>query len=340
MSETVQTVAESKSANRQAARPRGIVTRYGERYALLIAWLLVAVLVAVAIPGIFLRTDTLQTIFGTQSVLLVLALGLLFPLLTGLFDLSIASVLTLSAMTVALLNAQHGVPLPLAVLAGLGVGLVVGAINALLIVVFDLDSFIVTLGTSTLLLGVVQLVSQGQTVSGVDPTLTRFVTSIRVAFISLSFWGALLLCVVVWVLLTRTPLGRRLLVVGRNPEVARLSGLNTRRLRAGALIACSLLASLAGAVSVGTQGGADPTSGAAFLLPAFAAVYLGATAVTPGRFNVWGTFTAVYFLVTGITGLQLLGVPNFVQQLFYGGALVIAVGLSRLARRRSVRPTS
>src|SRR5690242_15135047 len=84
----------------------------------------------------------------------------------------------------------------------------------------------------------------------------------------------------------------------------------------------------------GTTGAADPTSGASFLLPAYAAVFLGATSIRPGRFNASGTITAVYFLVTGITGLQLLGVQSFVQQLFYGGALILAVALSRLTRER------
>jgi ribose transport system permease protein len=85
----------------------------------------------------------------------------------------------------------------------------------------------------------------------------------------------------------------------------------------------------------GTTGGADPSSGASFLLPAFAAAFLGATSIVPGRFNPWGSFIAVYFLVTGITGLQLLGVESFVQQLFYGGALVVAVVLSRLIGGRA-----
>ena len=84
----------------------------------------------------------------------------------------------------------------------------------------------------------------------------------------------------------------------------------------------------------GTSGGAGPSSGASLLLPAFAAAFLGATSIMPGRFNPWGTLIAVYFLVTGITGLQLMGVQSYVQQLFYGGALLVAVALSQLARGR------
>ena len=134
-----------------------------------------------------------------------------------------------------------------------------------------------------------------------------------------------------------TPLGRRLLFVGRGRSVSRLSGLQVNRIRWGSFIVCGLFAGLAGVMYAGSLGGADPVSGQTFLLPAFAASFLGATAIYPGRFNPIGTFIAVYFLVSGITGLQLLGVENFVQQLFYGGALVIAVTLSTLARRQAAR---
>jgi len=113
-----------------------------------------------------------------------------------------------------------------------------------------------------------------------------------------------------------TAIGRRLLFVGRGRSVARLSGVKVNRVR------------------IGTTGGADPSSSATFLLPAFAASFLGATSIMPGKFNPWGTLIAVYFLVAGITGLQLLGVPSFVQQLFYGGALLTAAALSQLARGR------
>lgn len=334
---TMESTARATRARRSRSRS---VADSLERYALIGVWAAVAVALAIAIPDIFLRTATLQTVFGTQSVLLVLALGLVFPLISGQFDLSIASVLTLSSMIVAILNAQHGVPVGIAALVALLVGAVVGGINAWLIVGFGLDSFIVTLGMSTILVGVVQFISDSQTVSGVSTTLIDLTVTYQLAYISLSFWSALVLAVLVWLLLSRTPVGRRLLVVGRSPDVARLSGLSTVRLRAGSLIACSVFAALAGVLSAGTQGGADPSSGAAYLLPAFAAVFLGGTAITPGRFNVWGTVVAVYFLVTGITGLQFLGVPNYVQQLFYGGALVIAVALSRLVRRQRERATT
>jgi ribose transport system permease protein len=107
-----------------------------------------------------------------------------------------------------------------------------------------------------------------------------------------------------------------------------------RRLRWGSFIASGLITGIAGVTSVGISGAANPTLGASFLLPAFAAAFLGGTTIRPGRFNPWGSIIAVYFLITGITGLQLLGVKSFVQELFFGGALVVGVILSQATQRR------
>ena len=104
-------------------------------------------------------------------------------------------------------------------------------------------------------------------------------------------------------------------------------------MRWGALITSATIAALAGVLYAGTTGAADPSSGSTFLLPAYAAAFVGATSIVPGRFNPWGTILAVYFLATGVTGLELLGAESFVQQLFYGGALVIAGALGALLRR-------
>jgi ribose transport system permease protein len=143
----------------------------------------------------------------------------------------------------------------------------------------------------------------------------------------------------VWYVLSYTAIGWRLLFVGRGREVARLSGIDVDRARLGALIVSSSFGALAGVLYAGTTGAADPTSGLTYLLPAFAAAFLGATSILPGRFNPIGATIAVYFLVTGITGLSIIGISTFVQNLFYGGALVIAVTLSQIVRGREERLT-
>jgi ribose transport system permease protein len=299
------------------------------RGALLVAWGVVIAVFGGLEPETFLTGANFQTIFGSQAVLIVLTLGLLVPLTAGDYDLSVASVLSLSAMVLALLNVDHGWSIGWSIVGALAAGLAVGAVNGGLVVLLGLDSFVTTLGMSAVASGVVLWISGSRTIGGVSNDLVDPVVVRRFLGIPLGFYYGLGLCVVLWYVLEFTPLGRRLLFVGRGRRVARLSGVRVGRMRFGALAASGLVAAGAGVLYAGSTGGADPTSGASFLLPAFAAAFLGATGIVPGRFNPWGSFVAVYFLWTGITGLQLHGARSFVQQLFYGGALVVALVLAR-----------
>ena len=305
-----------------------------QRIALPVAWLLLIAGFGIANPSVFLTAATFQTMLGSQAVLLVLTLALIVPLTAGDYDLSVAGVLTLSAMMVAILNVQHGWPIWAAIVAALVMGLVVGLANGLVMVFFGIESLIVTLGMGTLLTGITLWASDSATISGISQGLVDYVIVKRFAGISLAFYYAIALCAILWWVLEYTSIGRRLLFVGRGRSVSKLSGVRVGRVRIGALMGSAALAALAGVLYAGTSGGADPSSGSSLLLPAFAAAFLGATSIMPGRFNPWGTAIAVYFLVTGITGLQLMGVQSYVQQLFYGGALLVAVALSQLARGR------
>lgn len=306
-----------------------------ERAALPIVWGLTVLVFSMLKPDTFpTRSNFLVNIFGTQAVQVVLALALIIPLVTGDYDISVAANLALSAMIIAVLNVDHGWNVGLAILVALAAGAVIGLINGGLIVLLGIDSFIVTLGTSTFIAGVVLWISDSRTIGGISGGLVDNVIIRRFIGIPLGFWYALLLAGVLWYVLEYTPLGRRLLFCGRGRSVARLSGLRVARLRWGAMIASGVIAAGAGVIYAGTTGSADPTSGLNFLLPAFSAAFLGATTIQPGRFNPFGAVVAVYFLATGITGLQQLGVDTFIQQLFYGGALVLAVAASQLIRRR------
>lgn len=305
-----------------------------ERYALIAGLLLMVVVFSILKPETFFTWSNVSTILGSQAVLVVVTLGLIIPLTANDFDVSIAYVLTLSAMLIAVLNAQMGWPIWLAVAAALLMGFVVGLVNAFFITYFRIHSLIVTLGTGTFLHGLTLWVSDSMTISGIADGLMNVVIVWRLFGIPLEFYYALLLCVAVWYVFEYTALGRRMLFVGRGREVARLSGIDTDKVRRGALVASSVMGALGGVLYAGTQGAADPVSGASYLLPAFAAAFLGSTSIRPGRFNPWGSALAVYFLVVGITGLVFLGVSSFVQDMFYGGALVLAVTLSQLVRGR------
>jgi ribose transport system permease protein len=313
------------------------VSRLVERYALLGAWGVTCVIFGILRPDTFLTTANFTTIFGSQAILVVLTLALLVPLTAGDYDLSVAATMGLAAMTLAILNVNHGWSIWIAILAALGVGLLVGLINGALVVLLDIDSLIATLGTSTFIAGVILWISNSQTISGISDSLINIVVVDRFLGIPLEFYYGIALGLAMLYVFEFMPVGRRLLFVGRGRSVARLSGIRVSRLRWGALVASAVISAFAGVLYAGTLGSADPTSSLSFLLPAFAAAFLGATTIMPGRFNPVGSIAAVYFLVTGITGLQLLGVQTFVQQLFYGGALVLAVALSQFARRRDAR---
>ena len=304
-----------------------------QRLALPAAWLALIVVFGVIEPDTFLTSANAQNILGSQAVLVIVTMGLLIPLTAGDYDLSIASVLTLSSMIVALLNAQQGWPVGLAVVVAVAAGALAGLANGALVVLLRADSLVITLGSGTLIAGIVLWISNSETIGGVSSALVDPVSSWKLLGLPLAFVYGLALCVSVWYLLDFTPNGRRLLFVGRSRRVARLAGVRVGRVRVGAFVASGTIAAVAGVVYTGMTGGADPSSGESFLLPAFAAAFLGATSILPGRFNPWGSIIAVYFLVTGVTGLQLLGAASFVQQLFYGGGLILAVAVSRLTDR-------
>lgn len=318
--------------------PGGKVARsLAQRFSIVIALVVVVAVFGSLRPDTFLTTSTLQGILGSQAVLVVLTCALLIPLTAGDYDLSVAGVLMTSQMMIGVLNAQLGMNIWLVIVLCLLAGVVIGLLNGWFVLLFGVDPFIVTLGTGTILSGVVLWMGDSTTISGISTGLTNWVIVNRFLGVPLAFWYGLIITAGLWYFLEYTAAGRRLLFVGRGRAVSRLSGLRVTRIRWGALVASATLASLAGILYAGTTGAADPVSGEAFLLPTFAAAFLGSTAILPGKFNSWGSFIAVYFLVAGTTGLTMLGAQSYVSDLFYGGALVVAVCASRYSRRKEVR---
>lgn len=305
-----------------------------ERFGLVGVWLACILVFGVLQPDTFLTWSNFSSIFGSEAVLVIVTLGLIIPLTAGDFDLSIAQVLTLASMCTAILDTRLQLPLGLTLVLVLALGAVVGLLNGAITLWFRVHSLIVTLGVGTFLHGVTLWISDSQTISGVSSTLIQYVIVTRVFGIPVAFYYAILVCAAIGYVFSYTAFGQYLLFTGRNREVARLSAVNVSLVRMGAFVASGMLGALAGILYTGTTGSANPSSGTTLLLPAFAAAFLGATCIKPGRFNPWGSVVAVYFLVTGINGLSVLGFRTFVQDLFYGGALVIAVMVSQLLSGR------
>jgi ribose transport system permease protein len=215
----------------------------------------------------------------------------------------------------------------------IALSLVVGAIQAALIVKAGLSSFIVTLGTGTAFMGIAYAINENS-VAGVSVDYNKFMSDTFLG-LQVALWISFAVVILLWYVYGFTPLGRRLFFVGSNKNVARLAGINVNKLRMGSLISGSLLAALAAIVTSGYLNEADPTLASNFLLPALSGALLGTTCIWPGRPNPIGTFVATYFLVTGYTGLEELGLSGWIQQVFYGVALVAAVGVASFAARKS-----
>ncbi|MEY8828510.1 ABC transporter permease [Sedimentitalea sp. XS_ASV28] len=316
---------------------RNDVTYQLERFGLVMVWIGFIALFGAMRPDTFLTWSNFSTIFGSEAVLVIVTLGLIIPLTAGDFDLSIAQVLTLVSMSVALLDARLDVPLIVVIPIALAIGALVGLINGAITLYFRVHSLIVTLGVGTFLHGLTLWIGNSQTISGVSPVLMEWVIIQRIGGIPIAFYYAMLLAFLIWYMLGYTAFGQHLLFTGRGREVGRLTGVAVERTRLIAFVLSGLMGAIAGVLYTGTTGSANPSSGTFLLLPAFAAAFLGATCIKPGRFNPWGSVIAVYFLVTGINGLSVLGFRTFVQDLFYGGALVLAVMVSQLVSGRKER---
>lgn len=292
------------------------------------------------VPDTFLKWDTWKALIDSQAVTAILAVGLVIALSAGAFDLAIGAELGFGSILVAWFLANKGVPVVPAIALTLLAGALIGLLNGLLVVKVRIDSFIATLGMSSILLALISWVSSSQQILGLPEGFGKIGTT-EIFGLTLPVYLMLVVGAVVWYVLECTPLGRRVYATGGNIEAARLAGVRVAAVVIGSLIACGTIAAFAGMLVSANLSTGDPTIGPAYLLPAFSAAFLGSTQFRGGRFNVWGTIVAVIVLATGVKGLQLAGAPIWIPELFNGAALLLAVGLAKFettaARAGAVR---
>lgn len=280
------------------------------------------------VPDTFLRWDTWRALIDSQAVTAILAIGLVVALSAGTFDLAIGASLGFGSVLVAWFLVEKGVPIVPAILLTVLAGALIGLANGLLVVKVRIDSFIATLGMSSILLALIAWVSDSQQILGLPEGFQKIGTT-EILGLTVPVYLMLAVGLVFWYVLERTPVGRRVYATGGNLEAARLAGVRVSLIIVVALIVCAATAAFAGLLVSANLGTGDPTIGPAYLLPAFTAAFLGSTQFRGGRFNVWGTVVAVYVLATGVKGLQLAGAPVWIPELFNGTALLLAVGLAK-----------
>jgi ribose transport system permease protein len=329
--------AEAGAKSPRRATPIATVSNFVAIYGLLLVLLLIIAVFGALRPSTFFSAINFNNILMSQSVTAMLALAVMMPLATKQFDLSVGFHLGMAQTLIVGLQVQQGLDWPVAAVLILFLSLLVGIANGILVTLFQIDSFIATMGTGTLLYGVTNWYSNGEQISGMGLS-DSFINLTQIVYgVPLPAIYVVLISLVLWIATEYLPVGRNLYVIGANVRAAQLTGINVGRHVMGAFVVAGLLSGFAGIVLGSILQTGTPSVGPEYLLPAFAAALLGATSIKPGRVNVIGTLISVLVLAFSFSGVQQLGAPFYIQYFFNGGILIVAVGLSVYAARRRQR---
>lgn len=328
-----QVAVDERPARRRALSPAvlSVLERYG------LVWMLLALVVFFAVwpdtSSTFLSTANLRNLVAGQAVIAIAALATLIPLVAGQFDVSIGSVAVAVSIAVAALATDAALPLGLAIAGGLVLAAVIGLLSGAIVSYVRADPIVITLGTATFATGIGALYTDNESIVGIPNQLVAFGGGLWLG-IPRPVWLMLVVICLVGYLMRYTVTGRQLLMIGSNPDAAKLVGVRTRRLILLSFVLGAVLYGVAGALLLARTGAANPGDGFGMTLGALTAVFLGATTIRPGRFNVPGTIVGVYFIAVSVNGLTLAGAAAWVDPVFTGAALVIAVSISTLLMRR------
>jgi ribose transport system permease protein len=302
------------------------------RYGALIALGCLVIYFSFASPY-FLAVGNLLQILNQASLGTIVAGGLTVVLAGGHFDLSIGYMASLSGIITTSLMLL-GMPMPLAILAAIFAGGVVGIVNGFLVTKVGVNALVATLGTGSVLIGINYLISSGVPIavaadypSFLDISIGNWLGIPRPIF----YMAAA--TVVLWIMLNKTDFGRNVRAIGGNREAAMLSGVSVDAVTTATFVVAGCCASITGILLACTVGGGQPTGGDNYTLTSFAAAFVGSTVLREGQFHILGTLVGGVTVATGFNGLALIGVPSFVQFLFQGLLLIAAVALSSGGRR-------
>ncbi|MGP7815218.1 ABC transporter permease [Glutamicibacter soli] len=284
-------------------------------------------------PDVFPSFGNIRNILEQIAILTIIAMGQTVVMVVGDFDLSVGTNATLSGATAAALMIG-GTPVPLAVLAALAVGILVGVVNGYLVAFLRLSAFVATLATMTTVGGLAFIVTEGTTLYGM-PESFFWIGQSRPLGIPMPIFFALVVAAVLWITLRYTTLGRRWYAVGGNTEVARLSGVNVRWTRFLAFVVAGLASAIGGIILVSRLGSASSASANNYMMLAVAAVFLGMTLLKSGQANAGGTLVGVGIIGVMSNGLNIIGVNTYIQQVLTGLIIIAAVTLSALKSRES-----
>ncbi len=310
------------------------VKRFAPVYGIVILAVLLALLFSILLPETFPTMINLRSIIGDKAIIAILSLAVMIPMVTGKIDLTVGYGIVLWHILAISLQTKFGFPWPLAVLSVLALGGMIGFFNGILVEVAQIDSFIATLGTGTLLYAVAMWHSQGHQVVGEAPDGFYAIAGLFFLDMPITGYYVLALTLILWVVLEYLPIGRYFYAIGANPKAAALNGIPVRRYTMLAFVSSGLLTAFAGILLASRLRIGQASVGLEYLLPALVGAFLGSTTIKPGRVNVWGTIVGVAILAIGISGIQQFGASFFVEPLFNGATLLVAIGIAGYTQRR------
>ncbi len=331
------------SASDQALRigkaARSDLTAWLARYGTILSLVVLLAAFSLARPEVFPTVGNFLNILNQISILGTIALGLTVCLVMGLFDLSIAAMATLGGYlaTYALVSNPDAIGVPAAIALTLAIAAVIGVINGLLVSYLGISAFIGTLATGSIITGAILGISNSKTIiSGIPP---EFLVLGQGSILGVPNPVIVMLAtaVVLWLALEHTQLGRNLYAIGGNAEASRLAGIAVKRYAPVALAICAACAALGGMMAASNLGAGRPQGvGETYLLNAFAAVFIGASTLRPGKFHILGTAIGVLLIGVINNGLSIIGVATYWQYIVQGILLILALfsaGLLVLRRR-------
>ncbi|MER9655169.1 ABC transporter permease [Mesorhizobium sp. M0152] len=303
-------------------------------YGLVILTVLLILLFSILLPNTFPTLLNLRSIISDKAIIALLSLAAMIPMASGRIDLTVGYGIVLWHILAISLQTMFGIPWPLAVMIVLLLGAATGFLNGLLVEVARIDSFIATLGTGTVLYSLALWHTGGRQVVGVLPNGFYALNGTMVFGLPITGLYVLGIAVALWIILEYLPIGRYVYAIGANPKAAALNGIPVRRFVIGAFISSGFLTALTGVLLASKLRIGQASVGLEYLLPALVGAFLGSTTIKPGRVNVWGTMTGVIILAVGISGIQQFGGSFFVEPLFNGVTLLVAIGIAGYAQRK------
>jgi ribose transport system permease protein len=314
-------------------KPGSDFTRFLSAYGTIVALILMIAVFTAAQPDTFATFSNFKNIFNDMAISAIIAAGLTVPLVGGDFDLSIGYVASFCGLLIVGLLSDNQWPIPLAILAVVGIGAFIGVVNGMIVSKIGVNAFIATLGTGTVVVGL------NYAYSGGIPLQLKHAFSFTDISIG-RVWGVPHLIIVMaivlallWLLLNRTVQGQHIKAIGFSAENARRAGIAVDRSRIVAFAIAGACAAIAGVLMASNLGSGQVAAGDGFMLTSFAAAFLGSAALREGQFHILGTFIGVLTVAVGNNGLAMIGAPIFTQYLFSGSLLVVAVALGGIGRR-------